>query len=865
MSTQDHPVAVLLGRVDGAVEPRFEFAAALLARLETELAAPAPKRRPVVRVPLRGLSPRMRIAAVAMLVLVLMVAVAVAARLTGRWLDAGPDGAQVRDDYRLVATIPGLGGLPIYERFALAPDGHDLYAIAEPDTNAGGGIASRPVMLVVHDVDTNAPTRSLHSLDLPDQRGAGWLSVAGDGHVFLGLEHSVVLLDSNGVSQPVVSLADLGIAREPSLQGGGIAVAATAPDRLWLRVEVGGSQSLRVDYGTYRFFEVTDPNADGNWSDRVVQPVVLPHSVPAQPQREGANIWKFQQLLTDPSGNGSTVLATALSSEGEYRVYQISDRNGDGDALDPGEVRVLFDRRVDTADGPWGPTIAAHVWRSHGNEHRQLVAAGLTALGRVSIIGTGGRVTDIARSFPSSHSLEGVLAGSDGSIYPIARVIPSDHAVVYRLQHVAAQPTAASHAGGPQPIWSAPVGSGAPRLAVVTTSGHSFTVGLDGRTQPLISQSVEKVCLSRDHRTLAFTSNAEAANEWFLYTARPGHPARKVSDRVDLTLICPPTRHWLLLAQGNALGTLIRHDLRTGRDVEIAHDVVSFEVSPDGRHVVSVGGLDLAHGWPFTGHETLNLLDVATGRLTRLAPPLAAGDSYGNASPGTFGLRWSSDGRRIAYVTGPRALTKYMSQNQQERYMLARPAQHYQLWIRDVATGNVLTRTALTGGPPSIRWSPDGRHLAVCLDQRTLFSACDGELQSHFTSLAPQAPGRLLLIDIPSGAPRQVATGRFGFADWAPAGQRFAYATRNGLYIAESAGGTPHKIASAPTGGWAPAGRAVSECRWLGWSPDGNFIALVRAGRLDVIDAATGQTHTLYQGAGNRTFTATWWQGRAAP
>jgi Tol biopolymer transport system component len=150
----------------------------------------------------------------------------------------------------------------------------------------------------------------------------------------------------------------------------------------------------------------------------------------------------------------------------------------------------------------------------------------------------------------------------------------------------------------------------------------------------------------------------------------------------------------------------------------------------------------------------------------------------------------------------------------------------------------------------------------VCLDQRTLFEGCDGELQRHFSSLVPPAPGRLLLITPSSGTSRQIARGLFGFADWSPTGNRFAYATSSGLYIAD-ADGAPHKITSAPAGGWAPAGPAVSECRWLGWSPDGSYIALQRAGRLEVIDAATGQTHPIYEGDGNRTFAAAWWEGGA--
>ena len=104
---------------------------------------------------------------------------------------------------------------------------------------------------------------------------------------------------------------------------------------------------------------------------------------------------------------------------------------------------------------------------------------------------------------------------------------------------------------------------------------------------------------------------------------------RTVTER-DLAVVCPFSERWLLL-HGYGLGgagTLVRHDLRTGREVEIAPHVGQFAVSPDGTRVAYVAGLDY-HGLGPKGHGTLELVDVNTLQHRQLAGPLAGAGSAG--------------------------------------------------------------------------------------------------------------------------------------------------------------------------------------------------------------------------------------------
>jgi eukaryotic-like serine/threonine-protein kinase len=72
---------------------------------------------------------------------------------------------------------------------------------------------------------------------------------------------------------------------------------------------------------------------------------------------------------------------------------------------------------------------------------------------------------------------------------------------------------------------------------------------------------------------------------------------------------------------------------------------------------------------------------------------------------------------------------------------------------------------------------------------------------------------RLWAVPAVGGSPRRLADTAKGAGAWSPDGQRLAYATSDGLYVANTDGSQPTKLASLPGAG-----------RSLAWSPDGSEI-----------------------------------------
>src|SRR5262249_48808343 len=101
--------------------------------------------------------------------------------------------------------------------------------------------------------------------------------------------------------------------------------------------------------------------------------------------------------------------------------------------------------------------------------------------------------------------------------------------------------------------------------------------------------------------------------------------------------------------------------------------------------------------------------------------------------------------------------------------------------------------------------------------------------------LRPVYVGKLLLVNLARHSVRRVASGRkLLFAQWAPSGQTFAYATPAAVYVVGPSGAR-RKLASAPKPNW-PAGW------WIGWSPDGSYLGLGSfSDSPAVLNAATGQ------------------------
>src|SRR5262249_46503057 len=153
----------------------------------------------------------------------------------------------------------------------------------------------------------------------------------------------------------------------------------------------------------------------------------------------------------------------------------------------------------------------------------------------------------------------------------------------------------------------------------------------------------------------------------------------------------------VLVANPGGIGqTLIWHDLRSGRQRVLTRNVLRFVLSPDGRRLVYVGGMDFSDGWPPHGHERLGEVDLPTGKRSQSAVA-PAGASFGvpNRTDSFYGsnkdavVRWSPDGRNIAYLTGSNIYHRALWPAKVHDSDFQAPPQHYTLWVREPTTGEL--------------------------------------------------------------------------------------------------------------------------------------------------------------------------------
>jgi hypothetical protein len=401
-----------------------------------------------------------------------------------------------------------------------------------------------------------------------------------------------------------------------------------------------------------------------------------------------------------------------------------------------------------------------------------------------------------------------------------------------------------------------------------TDQSQIVTLRADGRggvRQLVAGMHNQDFCQSGDGRKIAYFSDQEAPHEQFIYLANAdGTHAQKITEK-QVGFVCPFSERWLLLSKQSAgwgAMTLVRDDLQSGAEKTVVTDVDRFSLSPDGSKLLFVGGLDFTpvrgQARP-KGKETLELLDLTTLEGRRLAGPLPPAKGYG-IDCSCFGGSgsWSPDGRRIAYTIGP---SKYP---RRPGPVGTRRAQPYAVYVRPVSGGAARMVLRLSGGPPTISWSPDGRRLLVCAESRaaTAFqSGCNGWRCACFRARQfKKFTARLVLVDLARRSVRPAASGKLVFAQWAPSGRMYAYATFAAAYVARP-GGTRRKLASAPKpnhaakiGGWPDGG-------WMGWSPDGRYIGLGSfSNRIAVLNATTGQIRVLFRERQGNFVEPRWWR-----
>jgi hypothetical protein len=885
----------MLRELDRPVQPRAEFAEALLSRLLEELAdgvvpAGEPARGPVRRPRLLlGARPRLRLALVLIALLLLLAGIATATYLGVReWVSEGPRGVQVASDYRLATVFRDAPrserGVRLWLDFSLGPGGDDLYSLREPPPYPqhhraelvrlpGVASAARPV----------EPERVLSLDSLSDQpqlwdpgshlRGTvvgayfglhlAWtgrrpqvLAVAENGDVFLSvglwrrpderrwmappISAAVIVLHPDGSLEKLFTLREFVREALPGVLPEDVAltISASVAGRLLVKAQAF-EPPLDRGFGRYGVFEVVDPDGDGRWDDRVVRRITLPDSIPTAdraPHGWGMRTW-ITQIEAEPRSRAFVLLA---AGGGRLRIFRLDDRDGDGDATGPGEVAVLLDRSGVDLDPP--PSLAVQPGSDGG-----LVIAGLSRQTRLTLLSPSGEERDIARSF---ETLEDVLAGPGGRIYAIRQVPGAPPSWIgYRLtptqnaRSAAVPRTPASAAPG------ANTGLGVPRIAFALESsnferGRIVAVRADGRggAEPLVPGRFNHgFCQSADGKRIAYYSDAEAPHEDFLYVASAdGSDRRKITEQ-QVGFWCGFSERWLLLTkQTGAAMTVIRRDLRTGAEQEVVRKADRLALSPDGNRLVYVGGLDFSAGFPPAGRERLVLLDLNTLQHRTLDGPLPTG-SYGSPSEG-FGLEWAPDGQRIAYTIGPLGYPR-----KGEVFSEKSPPVRSLLVVEDVASSQRVLVLPLRGGPPAVSWSPDGRKLLVCVpDVRAARGCSDGLRDAKRTA-------RLLLVDLDRGAHDVVARGRLLWAGWSPAGG-YGYATVGGVFLVSPAGDVA-ELANAP--------RRARAGMWLGFSPDGRYIGLGDAASLlGVIDARTGKLRVLLAEHAGRGyfFYRKWWR-----
>ena len=623
-------------------------------------------------------------------------------------------------------------------------------------------------------------------------------------------------------------------------------------------------------------YEVQDPNGDGDWSDRTVVPLTLPPFV-AEQRRSGC--CPFMELIAEPSVGGEDrpdSLLLTMNTDGEQRIYRVSDLNRDGDAMDSGEFELLFSGRERAPDA----VVPRVVIQDGEVVLRELVVSGLTTHTRVSRLSETGKVIDIARAF---SSISEVFADSEGNIYVWA--FPPDGSsarVLYKLKPVPEGAAREPEADIPVATEPAPTVQEAPTAATMTPTEEPqlgqtaaaanvpeivyisqlfaegglgnigiFVIGVDGSgpTKLIDGEHNQSFRQCPGGNRILYGSDEEVPNEQFLYVANSdGSQPAKITEEPTVFARCVSDADMLLMA-GERGGEpfrflpVDRYDVETGQKTTVLEDADWRFIwpSPDGRQLAFVGELGYDSKRDAPGEGSLQILDLDTGEV-RVLEGVETNRSY------NMNLQWSSDGQRLAYLV--------IHLGASERG--GRRAIAHSLYVRDLSGGEpklLYDGEAPRGASaPRFRFSPAGDWLLVLL-RRAIFEG-EGERRVHVGEEA-----ELLLVDANSGETREVATaevvgGLAGFynaipweSPWSPDEDSFIYRIGNTIYL-ESVDGEIRELATLPQDD--PQFNLGS----FGWSPDGRYFGLACTGWsfgecqgriIGVLDTTTGEIRTLVE------------------
>ncbi len=668
---------------------------------------------------------------------------------------------------------------------------------------------------------------------------------------------SLVMLAPDGALQRILTSQELEAAGlEIAGRDFSVSVAAPASDRLWLKVAVQGTRLnsssapvIAAAANEPRLFQIIDPNGDGGWSDRLVLPVALPSSVPASPgvPVEGdaaTGPWWFSgqptaEISTAQVNRSRSVLLPMLASTGEYRIYRISDPNGDGDAADEGETTLVFTAQPGFGDAPM-PSVTSRVVVDGGGEVvRELLVSSLTRPTRISRVLDDGSVIDIARAIDFGPL--DVEAAPDGDVFAIVQepgtgdTAPSF--VIYRLEPVpAGEPTGVSTspsasatvpaASSAPPAASETITPGVPRIAYtletfseVEESARIMVVGADGSgpTELIPGEHNSYFCQSADGSLIGFWSDEEVPHESFVYVANADGTGRRKVSEDDAVFSCGFSTDAMLIKGRSDTAPIVRHDLETGEETELLTGVEQnwIQADPKGDRYLFVSGV-----WPATnppsGAETLELIDIETGARRALHGPLPEERMFGS-------LTWSADGELVTFAVGPRPTETDFD-----------PVGRVEVYVQEADGGDARLVHVFDGRLCRLAFSGDARYLLL-------------------SRPSSDVPGFVTLVDLGTGEPQAIAD-EATWAGWHPSDPaRFAYATKDVLFLA-SVEGTSEELARAPADGICPDCESDPSApagewgwgNWMGWSPDGRYIGLPDfAPVIAIIDVETGALRIL--------------------
>jgi len=237
-----------------------------------------------------------------------------------------------------------------------------------------------------------------------------------------------------------------------------------------------------------------------------------------------------------------------------------------------------------------------------------------------------------------------------------------------------------------------------------------------------------------------------------------------------------------------------------------------------------------------TNHAVILVRDAAGGAIRRIT----AGD--GQVLAAEHSPAWSPDSTQLAFLSD------------------AAGSKQLQLYLAPVAGGAVRRLTTLTGYISSIKWSPDGRTIALLNIAESTAAAGAVEAAAHETGEVSEkfAESRLVLVDVAGGTTRTLSpadTYIYEY-DWSPDNRQLAVISAKGngdnnWWVARL------QVIDAVSGAMREVFKPQTQLAVPRWSPDGRQIAFIQGlmsdagstgGDIYVVPAAGGPSRNLTAG-----------------